>query len=72
MDRDASGGTLGPAGGHLDSLTSVGAYERRLRRIVRCLKFAQLPGLAAPLGDRLVGRLGPLAVQVDWVVPVPL
>lgn len=57
---------------HLDSVTAVGSYEGRLRQIIRCLKFSDLPGLAAPLGERLAERLAPLAEGIDLVVPVPL
>lgn len=56
----------------LASFTSLGPYEGRLRQIIRCLKFSDLPGLAGPLGDRLVDRLRPVAEGIDLVVPVPL
>ena len=53
----------------LDSMTALGPYEGRLGRIIRCLKFGDMPALAAPLGEMLAMRLGDRA-QSGLVVPV--
>jgi len=69
----ARGGPARPLPGLFPaSLTALGAYEGRLRRIIRCLKFGELPGLGAPLGEALGGRLEDSRMRVDVVVPVPL
>ena len=59
-------------GRQLESLTTIGSYEGRLRAIIRCLKFSDLPGLGEPLGERLAGRLPLEATKADLIVPVPL
>ncbi|MGH9869119.1 MAG: ComF family protein [Candidatus Polarisedimenticolia bacterium] len=51
---------------------AVGSYEGRLRRIVRCFKFRETPGLGAPLGERLATRAAGSRGEVDVIVPVPL
>jgi ComF family protein len=55
----------------LDSMTALGPYEGPLRRIVRRLKFDDMPALAEPLGEMLARHLGP-GTPGDWVAPVPL
>ena len=57
---------------HIESLTTIGPYEGRLRAIIRCLKFSDLPGLGAFLGERIAASLPIDAKQVDLIVPVPL
>jgi len=54
------------------SLSVVGPYEGRLRRIVRCFKFREAPGLGIPLGERLAARVAGSGRGVDMIVPVPL
>ncbi|HKY32977.1 MAG TPA: ComF family protein [Candidatus Polarisedimenticolia bacterium] len=62
-----------PAGSrHLDSMACVGPYRGRLRAVIRCLKFAEMPGLAWPLAERLAPALVPEAARPDAVVAVPL
>ena len=56
----------------LETLTALGPYEGRLRGIIRCLKFSDLPGLGPALGERLAPRLADLAESIDVIVPVPL
>lgn len=57
---------------HLRTLTALGPYEGRLRGIIRCLKFSDLPGLGSELGERLAPRLEDLSDRIDLIVPVPL
>lgn len=57
---------------HLRTLTALGPYEGRLRGIIRCLKFSDLPGLGPALGERLAPRLADLRDEIDVIVPVPL
>lgn len=57
---------------HVESLTTIGPYEGRLRAIIRCLKFSDLPALGDMLGRRLLHRLPADARRIDRVVPVPL
>jgi ComF family protein len=51
---------------------AVGPYRGRLRRVVRCLKFSGLAGLAGPLGERMADVLEGRTGGVDVVVAVPL
>jgi len=60
------------SGRPLASVTASGPYQGRLRRIIRCMKFSDLPGLAGPLGRILASRLLAAGVEVDLIVPVPL
>lgn len=62
----------GPSGRFVVSLTTLGPYEGRLAAIIRRLKFGDLPGVAAPLGERLARRFLGRPARVDLVVPVPL
>ena len=57
---------------YIESLTTIGPYEGRLRAIIRCLKFSDLPGLGEFLAERIAGRLPIDAKQADIIVPVPL
>lgn len=57
---------------YIDSLTTIGPYEGRLRAIIRCLKFSDLPELGVFLGERIAGRLPVEAKQADVIIPVPL
>lgn len=59
-------------GRFLASLTTLGSYDGRLRSIIRQLKFGDMPGLGAPLGERLASRLEGIPGGFDLVVPVPL
>ena len=65
-------GRVGFSGRYLASLTTLGPYEGRLRKIVTCLKFAEMPALGVPLGTMLAARLHSLRGDFDMVVPVPL
>ena len=56
----------------IESLTTIGPYEGRLRAIIRCLKFSDLPALGVTLGEQLAGRLPAEARQADLIIPVPL
>ncbi len=71
----ASGGRQDLRGGHISTLTVLGAYEGRLREIIHCFKYGDRPELAGPLGDRLAEGLtapGGVLAGVDMVVAVPL
>ena len=74
VDRSGGvgGGTRRLPGRPLASITSLGGYEGRLRRIIRCMKFSDMPGLAAPLAERLAARLVDEPVGFELIVPVPL
>jgi len=56
----------------LGAVAIAGAYEGPLRKIIRCLKFSGMSGLAEPLGCRLAERLAARVDQFDLVMPVPL
>ncbi len=60
------------SGRFLASLTTLGAYEGRLKGIVTCFKYAEMPALGVELGELLASRVEGLAGGFDVVVPVPL
>jgi len=59
-----------------EALEAFGSYQGRLRDFVRALKYKQCPGLAAPLGRLVAGRLveSSFADELEdgVVAPVPL
>jgi ComF family protein len=62
------------APGPLRALLWAAEYQGPIRHLVHGLKFEDMDYLAAPLGRRMAGRLGPIAFahRADLVVPVPL
>lgn len=60
-----------PARG-IESLTTLGPYEGRLRRLVGALKFGGYAGVGAPLGRLMASRMAAPAEGIDEVVAVPL
>ncbi|HET6373279.1 MAG TPA: phosphoribosyltransferase family protein [Candidatus Polarisedimenticolia bacterium] len=59
-------------GRFLASLSTLGSYEGRLKAIIRCLKFGDLPEVGARLGALMAPHLKNLPGGFDLVVPVPL